>query len=138
MTVKEIAEAVSLKIAFILSLALLYSCARSNVEIFSVYEVQPLMESVADFKKREVELLNRGFSLKYNELNGEIKQIWVYKNYLFDFRTSNPIIVLSIRTGKIYGKGIRVLEGNYSVCGAPQDAGEIEETVALPDGRACI
>ena len=47
-------------------------------------------------------------------------------------------MVLWFAGGRIIGKGIRVLEGNYSLCDAPPDAGEMEATEALADGRLCI
>ena len=47
-------------------------------------------------------------------------------------------MVLNVRGGRIVWKGIRVLEGNYLLCDAPPDAGEMEATEALTDGRLCI
>ena len=107
-------------------------------EVYAVYEAQPVVEGVAEFRGRESGLAGMGFGVSYRNLNDELKRIWVSKMHFFDFRTSNPIMILNVQGGRIVGKGIRVLEGNYSLCDAPPDAGEMEATEALIDGRLCI
>lgn len=129
---------VNFKVSFIMTLVFLCSCANSNVEIFSLYKAQPLMEDISEFRKKESTLIDMGFGLKYGKPSNETQQIWIYKNYFLNFDTSDPVIILIVRNGKIHGKGIRVLEGNYSICNAPADVGEIEATIALPDGRPCF
>lgn len=123
---------------FVLWMAFMFFREDMKSEVYAVYEAQPVVEGVAEFRGRESGLAGMGFDVNYRNLNGELKRIWVYKMHFLDFRTSNPIMVLNVRGGRIVGKGIRVLEGNYLLCDAPPDAGEMEATEALTDGRLCI
>lgn len=123
---------------FVLWMAFMFFREDMKSEVYAVYEAQPVVEGVAEFRGRESGLAGMGFDVSYRNLNGELKRIWVSKMHFFDFRTSNSIMILNVRGGRIVGKGIRVLEGNYSLCDAPPDAGEMEATEALADGRLCI
>lgn len=123
---------------FVLWMVFMFSRGDVKSEVYAVYEAQPVVEGVAEFRGRESGLAGMGFGVSYRNLNDELKRIWVSKMHFFDFRTSNPIMILNVQGGRIVGKGIRVLEGNYSLCDAPPDAGEMEATEALIDGRLCI
>lgn len=104
--------------------------------VYAIYDDPALKVagSVDEVQKREPFFTAGGFAVEYRGENG----IWIYKKARLTLRTSDPILMLNIKNRKIVGKGIRILEGNYPLCGAPADVGEIEPTRPAPDGRACL
>ena len=106
-------------------------------EVYGIYDDPALAvgSSVEDVLKRKEFFTAGGFAVDYRGENG----MWIYKKArLMQLWTSDPILTLIIKDGKIVGKGIRILEGWYALCGAPADVGEIKPTVPLSDGRACL
>ena len=105
-------------------------------ELYAIYDDPALKVagSVEDVQKREPFFTASGFAVEYRAEN----RIWIYKKARLTLWTSDPILMLNIKNRKIVGKGIRILEGNYPLCGAPADVGEIEPTRPAPDGRACL
>jgi hypothetical protein len=52
--------------------------------------------------------------------------------------TLNWILTLDVAGGRIAGKSIRVLEGNYRPCDAPLDEGTPNSPPDTVNGRACL
>lgn len=90
---------------FVLWMVFMFFRGDVKSEVYAVYEAQPVVEGVAEFRGRESGLAGMGFDVSYRNLNGELKRIWVYKMHFLDFRTSNPIMVLNVRGGKDYREG---------------------------------
>ena len=119
-------------------MALMFAPIRGKPEeVYGIYDDPALAvgSSVEEVQKKEAFFTAGGFAVDYRGENG----MWIYKKArLMHLWTSDPILTLIIRDGKIVGKGIRMLEGNHALCSAPADVGEIAPTRPAPDGRACL
>lgn len=119
-------------------MALMFAPIRGKPEeVYGIYDDPALAvgSSVEEVQKKVEFFTAGGFVVDYRGENG----MWIYKKArLMHLWTSDPILTLIIRDGKIVGKGIRMLEGNYALCGAPADVGEIKPAVPPPSGKSCI
>ena len=115
--------------------ALNSACTSQKSEVYEIFSNIKINENTLNFNHVATTLEEKNFTINYRP---ELNEIVIYKYSIFDFKTSNPIIILTVKNGLIVGKGIRMFEGNYSICDAPPDVGETEKTIALPDGRPCL